>query len=92
MPTSPGPLYTSPTAPRTPKRSRSPSKGSSPKARRRVHFPEGSAVTGTLDGSDGCEADRQGRTGDSRDGTLGAGRSTGAGSTTEFEFGILCEP
>ena len=55
--TSPGPLFQSPTAPCGSKRSRSPSKGSSPKARHRVRFPEGSAVTGTLDGFDGSKDD-----------------------------------
>ena len=84
IPTSPGSVFQSPTAPRGSKRSRFPSKGSSPKARRRVRFPKGSAVTGTLDGFDGSKADRQGHTGDSRDGTSGAGQSSGANRTTEL--------
>ena len=55
IPTLPGPLYPSLTAPRGPKRSRFPVKGSSLKVRCRVHFSKGTAVTGTLDGSDGSD-------------------------------------
>ena len=71
LPTStlPGRLYPSPIAPRGSKRSRSLVKGSFPKAHRRVHFSQGSAVTGTLDDFDGLEADRPGCTSAPRDGT-----------------------
>ena len=89
IPTSLSPLYPSLTAPRGPKRTRSLAKGSSLKARRRVHFFEGSAVTGTLDGSDGSEADRLGRTGASRDGTSGAVQSSGVDRTPELSSDIF---
>ena len=69
--------------------SRSPAKASSPKACRTVHYPEGSAVTGTLAGSDGSEVDRPGRTGGSRDGTSGAVRSSGADRTTEQSVDVF---
>ena len=58
IPASPGPLYPSRTAPGALKRSCSPVKGPFPKAHRRVHFLEGSVVTGILAGSDGSKADR----------------------------------
>ena len=86
---SPGPLYQSATALRGAKRSRSPANGSSPKARRRVHFSEGGAVIGTFAGFDGSEADRPGRTGDSRDGTSGADRPSGADCTYELSLDVF---
>ena len=46
-------------------------------------FCYGGAATRTFDGSDGSEADRPGRTGDSHDGTSSADPSSGADSTTE---------
>ena len=49
-----------------------------------MHFDPSGASTRTLDDSDESEADRPGRTSGSRDGTSGAGRSGGAGSTTEL--------
>ena len=49
-----------------------------------MHFDPSGASTRTLDDSDESEADRPGRTGGSRNGTSGAGCSSGAGSTTEL--------
>ena len=48
IPALPRPLYPFPTAPRAPKRSRSPAKEFSPKACRRVHFSKGKAAPASV--------------------------------------------
>ena len=62
---------------------------SSPTARRRVNYPEGDVVAGSLGYSDGSEADRPGRTGAPRDGTSGAVRSSGADRTPELSSDVF---
>ena len=95
IPTSPGPLFPSPTAPRTLKRSRFPSKLLRSLSAACISILDSGASNRTLHDSDESEADPSGRTRGSRDGTSGAGRSRGAGSTTKLSsefFANLDDP
>ena len=87
IPTSPGPLFSSPSPAKSSskKRAASPSKRKSPSARRRVTYEDGGSPGG--EEADGSVRDRPSRTGGSRDRPSVDDRSDGDGRLPELSSG-----